>query len=182
MANTIGVVVSGTLTPEGNYAVVDVLNVKGGYRSVDTKDDMYAIYRQRRTEGMLVYINKTGELFRYERTKGGSLDFVQVEFATLSDVERTRPRRRIIEALKAQQEGNDQIFHLDKQVYCYNEDGIGVHNPIGLYINGIRYFENEDFYYNHENNTISWRRHHAVDGQETGIDATQQVAHIEHEI
>ena len=167
-AGTLGVVVSGTITTEGKFAVVDVLNVKGGYRSVDTKEDMYAIYRQRRTEGMLVYINGTGELYRYERTKAGNLDFVQVEFATLSDVEKTRPRRIVVEALKAEQVGNDQIFHLDKQVHIYQDDGVNAHNPIRLYINGIRYFENEDFFYNPDDNTISWRRHHAVEGQESG--------------
>lgn len=178
----LGVVVAGTLKPNGQYAVVDVLNVKGGYRSVDTVDDMYAIYKQRRSEGMLVYINGTGELYRYERTKSGALDFVRLELASLSDVEKTRPRHSVVESLKAVQEGNDQIFYLDKQVYLYSSEGLGAHNPIRLYINGIRYFENEDFYYNPENNTISWRRHHAVEGQETGIDATATVAHIEHEI
>ena len=178
----LGVVVAGTLEPTGHYAVVDVLNVKGGYRAVDTVDDMNAIYRQRRSEGMLVYINSTGELYRYERTKSGALDFVRLELATLSDVEKTRPRRSVVESLKAVQEGNDQIFYLDKQVYLYNSEGIGIHNPIRLYINGIRYFENEDFFYNADNNTISWRRHHAVEGQENGIDATATIAHIEHEI
>lgn len=162
------------------FPIVDMVDVKGGYHTASSIEEMKAIPVKRRSEGMLVYITTTKELYRYERNQAGKLEFIELKLVTAADLEKLRLRKRIMETLRAKQEGDNQIFHLSNPVYCYK--GTDEHSPIGFYINGIRYFENEDFYYDSNNNTISWKRYNATEGQETGIDATTRDAHIEYEI
>ena len=123
MAGRIGFKVTNqVVTPydTDKFPVVDMVDVKGGYHTALNIDEMKAISVKRRSEGMLVYVNETGELYRYERNSStGKLEFIKQEFATSSDLEEIRPRRRVIEVLKAKQEGDNQVFHLSNPVYCY---------------------------------------------------------------
>ena len=71
----------------------DVKNIKGGYRSVPTVDDLNAITASHKEEGMLVYINKTGKTYRLVSDEDGVLFFkkteepAQVEEASETDID-----------------------------------------------------------------------------------------------
>lgn len=71
----------------------DVKNIKGGYRSVPTVNDLNAITASRKEEGMLVYVNKTGKTYRLVSDEDGVLFFkktdesAQVEEATEADID-----------------------------------------------------------------------------------------------
>ena len=71
----------------------DTKNIKGGYRSVPTIQDLNAITASHKEEGMLVYVNNTGKTYRLVSDEDGLLffkkqeDAVKTEDATDTDIE-----------------------------------------------------------------------------------------------
>ena len=71
----------------------DVKNIKGGYRSVPTIDELNSITASHKEEGMLVYVNNTGKTYRLVSDEDGLLffkkqeDVVKTEDASDEDID-----------------------------------------------------------------------------------------------
>ena len=106
MANRTGFQVTSTIvTPQDTdkFPVVDMDDVKGGYHTVATVEDMNAIPVRRRSDGMLVYVTGDRETYRYSSftasfnkevtengassgTSGASGDVKKTVFSTLEQL------------------------------------------------------------------------------------------------
>ncbi len=71
----------------------DVKNIKGGYRSVPTIAELNSITASHKEEGMLVYVNNTGNTYRLVSDEDGLLFFKKegaqkTEDATDADIDK----------------------------------------------------------------------------------------------
>lgn len=67
-----------TLNTTDKFPVADQKDIKGGYHTVATVEDMNNITKKRRSEGMLVYVTGTNETYRYVTDSAGTKKFVKL--------------------------------------------------------------------------------------------------------
>lgn len=65
----------------------DTKYMKGGYRSVPTMKELNAITASHREEGMLVYVNKTGDTYRLVSDNDGLLYFRKESYTSSGTVD-----------------------------------------------------------------------------------------------
>jgi len=58
-----GIKITGTFEPSGDFGLIDDINVKGGHKSVATVAEMNAIPDLKRKTGMTVYVEETDKTY-----------------------------------------------------------------------------------------------------------------------
>lgn len=105
-----------TLNTTDKFPVADQKDIKGGYHTVATVEDMNNITKKRRSEGMLVYVTGTNETYRYVTDSAGTKKFVK-----LTDTDSTYLKKEDADASYLKKTDADTTYQKKIEVEVTND-------------------------------------------------------------